>query len=273
MGTAVVGHVEWAEFAAVPAVPAASDVVHARSWWAVPGGGGAVAAVQLARLGGSCDLLTAVGDDALGRRTIEALEALGVSVHAAVRDVVTRRQFVHVDDGGERTITVLGDRLAPERADALPWEELARADAVYFTAGDRAALEAARSARVLVVTPRARDPLWDADVRVDVLVHSGSDPSERFEPDRLRHPPRVVVTTLGARGGRWIAEDGTAGIWEAAPPPGPPADAYGCGDSFAAALTHGLGAGLPLADAVALGARAGAACLTGRGPYEAQLRA
>ncbi len=48
-------------------------------------------------------------------------------------------------------------------------------------------------------------------------------------------------------------------------------DSYGCGDSFAAGFTYGLGAGLDVADALALAARCGAVCLTGRGPYERQL--
>ena len=55
--------------------------------------------------------------------------------------------------------------------------------------------------------------------------------------------------------------------------PGPIRDAYGCGDSFAAGLTFALGDGRAIADAVELAARCGAACLTGRGPYERQLTA
>ncbi|MGB2711191.1 MAG: PfkB family carbohydrate kinase, partial [Conexibacter sp.] len=58
----------------------------------------------------------------------------------------------------------------------------------------------------------------------------------------------------------------------AAPLPGPPVDAYGCGDSFAAGLTYGLAAGIELDAALALGARCGAHCLTGRGPYAGQLQ-
>jgi len=50
-------------------------------------------------------------------------------------------------------------------------------------------------------------------------------------------------------------------------------DSYGCGDSFAAGLTYGLGAGMDVADALALAARCGAVCLTGRGPYGRQLSA
>jgi ribokinase len=55
--------------------------------------------------------------------------------------------------------------------------------------------------------------------------------------------------------------------------PGTVVDAYGCGDSFAAGLTFGLGRGDSVEDAVALAARCGAAVMTGRGPYAAQLDA
>ena len=53
MRLAVVGHVEWVEFLSVPHLPAAGEIVHATDSWAEPGGGGAVAAVQLAKLGGA----------------------------------------------------------------------------------------------------------------------------------------------------------------------------------------------------------------------------
>ena len=49
---AVVGHVEWVQFARVEHVPRAGEVVHARDAFEEPAGGGAVAAVQLARLAG-----------------------------------------------------------------------------------------------------------------------------------------------------------------------------------------------------------------------------
>jgi ribokinase len=46
-------------------------------------------------------------------------------------------------------------------------------------------------------------------------------------------------------------------------------DAYGCGDTFAAALTLALARGDALGEALAFAARAGATCLTGRGPFGA----
>ena len=60
--------------------------------------------------------------------------------------------------------------------------------------------------------------------------------------------------------------DGGIQEWEAAPLPGPRVDSYGAGDSFAAGLTYGLAEGRSPAEAATLGARCGAACLTGRGP-------
>ena len=54
-----------------------------------------------------------------------------------------------------------------------------------------------------------------------------------------------------------------------APLQGAVVDSYGCGDSFAAGVTAGLAASWPAAEAIALGARCGAACAGVFGPYPA----
>src|SRR5581483_6895936 len=118
MRVAVVGHVEWVEFARVEHVPAPGEIVHALETWEEPAGGGAVAAVQLANLNGSALLFTALGDDELGRRSRAELEARGVTVHAATVRGPQRRALTHVDAAGERTITVLGRKLVPSGEDA-----------------------------------------------------------------------------------------------------------------------------------------------------------
>ena len=74
----------------------------------------------------------------------------------------------------------------------------------------------------------------------------------------MRQPTR----TAGAAGGWVEAPDGRTSKWTAAPLPGPPVDAYGAGDSFAAGLTFGLADGRSPQDALALGARCGAACVS-----------
>jgi ribokinase len=267
---AVVGHVEWLEFALVDHVPAPGEIVTAAGGFELAAGGGAVAAVQLRKLAGAADFLTALGDDALALRSAEQLRGHGVELHAVARRRPQRRAFSHLDAHAERTITVLGERLVPHGEDPLPWDRLAAADGVYLTGGDAAAARAARRARVLVASARADDALRDSGVVPDVLVASASDAKERAGAAALRAPRRLVLTA-GGQGGRWEADDGTRGTWPAAELPGDPVDAYGCGDSFAAGLTYGLAAGMAIDAALALAARCGAHCLTGRGPYAAQL--
>jgi ribokinase len=268
----VVGHVEWIQFAVVEHVPEPGEIAHASESFELAAGGGAVAAVQLARLAGGARFLTAVGDDAHGALAVTQLGERGVDVRAAVRPHErTRRGFTFLDGAHERTITILDPRIVPHAADPLPWESLADLDAVYVTGGDAAALRAARAARVMVVTTRALDVLREAGIEADAIVFSAGDAGEAFDPAVLDPPPRLVFATRGGEGGEWTARDGRRGTWAPEPLPAPPVDAYGSGDSFAAGLAFGLGAGMDPAQAARLAARCGAACLTGRGPYAAQL--
>ena len=271
MRVAVVGHVEWVEFVRGDRVPAAGEIAHAMEGFEEPAGGGAVAAVQLARLAGRADLFTALGDDDLARRSRERLAELGVRVHAATRDAPTRRAFTFVDQQGERTITTIGERLAARGDDPLEWNLLRGADGVYVTAGDAAAISVARRARVLVATPRTGSALVEAKVKLDALVSSAEDEFESGLAARIEPRPDLLVATRGATGGHYETADGRSGSWPAVQPPGPIQDSYGCGDSFAATLAYGLAGGEAPDAALALAARAGATCLTGRGPYERQL--
>jgi ribokinase len=264
---AVVGHVEWIEFVRVDQVPARGEIVHAGEVWAEAAGGGAVAAVQLARLAGSSTLFTAVGDDELGRKVVPELERLGVTVHAAVRPEPQRRGFTYLDADGERTITVIGERLGPRRSDDLPWEELAGADGVYFVSGDAASVRAAREARALVATARSLPTLAEAGVELDALVRSRNDEGEIYRPGDIDPPPLADVATAGPLGGTYTLAGGAPAHFQAAAAPGPRQDAYGAGDSFAAGLTYGLAGGLSMDDAVALAARSGAAALSRRGAH------
>jgi ribokinase len=270
MRVAVVGHVEWVEFVRVERVPRPGEIVQALETWEEAAGGGAVAAVQLARLAGGCTLFTSLGADELGRRARQQLTEQGVTVRAMADPLPQRRAVCFVDEGGERTITVLGDKLRPSGGDSrLRWQELARADAAFFVSGDAEAVHAARLARVLVATSRELPTLRTAAVKLDVLVGSGEDEGEVYHPGDLEPPPNVVVTTSGPLGG-WVQPGGP---FRPAALPGPVIDAYGCGDSFAAGVTFGLARGDAIDDAVTLGARCGAAVLAGRGPYGAQLTA
>jgi ribokinase len=258
---AVVGHVEWVEFAHVDAVPRPGEIIHAKETWTQAAGGGAVAALQLQNMCGDVTFFTALGDDELGHSVEQELGAAGIRMEAVFRAEPQRRAFVFLDSNGERTITTINAKLGPHAADPLAWNELDRIDGVYFTGGDPSALREARRARALVATARELPTLKEAGVRLDAVVHSGIDAGEPYRPGDLEPPPRLVVTTEGAEGGSYLEGD-REGRWAAAPLPGPLVDTYGAGDSFAAGLAYGLGAGLPTEDALAVAARAAAEAMT-----------
>ena len=270
MRAAVVGHVEWVRFAAVERLPEQGEIIESSASWEEPAGGGAVAAGQLRNLAGDVDFFVAVGNDDLGRQAREGLVELGFCLHAATRDQPQRRAFTFVDSSGERTITVMGEKLHPHGADPLPWDELAKVDAVYFTAGDADALRAARQARVLVATARELPTLLEAQVPLDALVWSGRDPAEAYEPGQLDPPPDLIVSTMGRDGGSYVAGK-RSGSYAAAPLPRPLVNAYGAGDSFAAGLAFALARGDETEEALSFAAKCGAAAMTGRGAYEGQM--
>jgi ribokinase len=256
---AVVGHIEWVDFVPVERFPLPGEVVHASGSFAKAAGGGGVVAGVLAQLGAQVDLFTALGRDSQGEAAVRQLAEHGVSMQVAWRDEPTRRAVTLLEPDGERTIVTLGHRLEPAGGDLLEWERLEEADAAYFTAGDPAALEHARAARVLVASPRARLALEADGPSVDALVFSSRDQGEGRWAERAARRTRLFVATDGANGGRWWGE--STGTWNAAELPGEPRDAYGCGDSFAAGFTLGLAQAQSVAEAAALGARSGARCL------------
>jgi ribokinase len=264
MRAAVVGHVEWIEFVRVERVPVRGEIVGAQEYWAEPAGGGTVAAVQLSLLADSVLFFTSLGTDEIGRRARASLEERGVEVYAAFHETPQRRGFVYLDDGGERTITILGPKVGPRgHDDSLPWHELARCDAVYFCAGDVDALRVARRGRVLVATARELATLQRGAVELDALVGSGKDEAEAYRAGDLDPAPKLVVTTSGALGG-W-AQPG--GPYTAPPLEGEFADSYGAGDCFAAGLAFALAAELETSDALAFASRCGAGALAGPGVH------
>lgn len=262
---AVVGHIEWVSFLAVDQLPQPGRIGHALRDLEEPAGGGAVVAVQLARLlGRPVRFFTALGRDAIGEQCVERLSQLGLQLEVAWRDQPSRRGISFVDPEGDRAITVIGERLTPAAADPLPWQELEQCDGVFVTAADAAALRHCRQARVLAATPRVRLPvLEEAGVSLDALIGSALDPGEQVPEGSLSLQPALRIATEGAEGG-W-AQPG--GRYSAAALQAPVLDAYGCGDSFAAGVLAGLAAGWSTEQAISLGCHCGAACATRFGPY------
>lgn len=265
MKVAVVGHIEWGRFVRVDTVPSQGEIIHTNDSWEEVAGGGSVAAMQIAQLASSCMFFTAVGDDEVGRRSIEQLKSRGVEVYASTHgQTSTKDAFVYIDDENERTITVTGD-LKPDGNDtSLPWERLAEADVVYFVSGNQAALLSARKAKTLVSTARILPLLQELDIQLDALVCSIKDTGEQYHDGQLSPKPTFVVTTAGIKGGgvdngeKYVAEVLSESEL---------VDTYGCGDSFAAGLAFSLGQGDSLGKALELAAHCGAEAAKRRGSF------
>src|SRR5213078_2682334 len=132
-----------------------------------------------------CLFFTALGADERGRRSQAELKRLGIELRVIPDAEPTRRAFTYIDDTGERTITVLGEKLRPRGGDTrLPSREL--------------------------------PTLREAGVQLDALVGSGEDEGELYRPGELDPPPHFVVTTSGGLGG-WVQPGGP---FRPAPVPG-----------------------------------------------------
>ena len=271
MRVAVIGHVEHITLGRVPAVPRAGEIAHLEEPRFFPGGGGGIAFFQLTRSAAEVLLYTAVGNDEAAAAVRGRIAATRARIFAAERQAAHTRDLVMITPDGERTIVVVGEPLHPERADALPWDELSSCDGVYFTAQDPAAITAARAARILVVTARRRPALIRSGVRADVVLGSALDPREActlddFPPEQR---PAALVLTEGAAGGVVYTAEG-ARRFPAPQRSGKVRGAYGAGDSFAGALTYYLAKGLPVLEACTRAGHHGAAVLGTLEPLEAQ---
>ena len=271
MRIAVIGHAEHVAIAPVDALPAAGEILHLDAPVVIAGGGGGVAFFQFARSDAEVHFFTALGNDGAAVEVERQIRATGAAIHAMTRDAPHTRDVVLVTPDGERTIIVVGEPLHPRRDDPLPWQLLAGCDAAYFTARDPELLKTARAARLLVVTARRREALIASGARADVVIGSARDPRERSALADYHGLAGAVVMTDGARGGSVETSKGARGF-DAPPLPMPPVGAYGAGDTFAAALTYYVAAGMELMDAAGRAAAHGAAVLRGANPLDHQLR-
>ena len=262
---AVIGHVEWVQHARLHEPLERGAIIQLHDTFEEPGGGGGVAARALPALGAEARFITALGNDAAADESERVLRRDGCDLRVARRATPQNRVTTLAEPSGERTILVHGPNLHPAIDDPLDWDELAGFDGVFYTGDDPRTVVAARRARVLVATARRLASVVESRVQVDVLAASARDRGERYDPADLPVRPRLCVWSEGADGGRYLAEDGSEGRWEAARPPGPVVDTYGAGDVFMAALTLELGRGTGRDEALALAARAAAAQLTRRG--------
>ena len=235
---AVVGHVEWVNFLKVDQLPKPGVISHSKKSLGYPAGGGSIIAKTLSDLTlNQVHFFTALGNDDYGDKCFEFLSGMGIKLHVAWLDKPTRKGFSLIDSQGERAITVIGERLAPNYKDCLDWSILKNMDGIFITASDSKIFKMARSASILCTTPRVgMNTINESNVLVDGLIGSNLDPDEIFSFSELCVKPKYTIKTEGEKGG--IIFPG--GRYDAIKNNNPKVDSYGCGDSFAAGILYGL---------------------------------
>lgn len=286
----------------VPHHPAPDEKLRATSRLVAPGGPAAVAAAQVARLGGRAAFAGLVGDaaaDPFAALLRAAFAAEGVdttalaSVPAAVaRDFETPLAAILVKPDATRA--VLSHRPPPPScvthwvtqglgAPVFPAARVVLADG-HRPEWNEAVVAHARALGAPLVLDAGSwtDSVRSLAPRTDHLVASeacardaldGLDPASA-PPDRLREalraaPAATVVVTLGPRGLVWDS-GGSPGNAGALPARRIDAtDTTGAGDAFHGAYALGLARGLALPDTLRLASAAGALACTRPGAWPA----
>jgi ribokinase len=247
-----------------------------------PGGKGLNQAVAAARLGLRTGFVGAVGSDEAGAELLEVLLREGVAAFVRTETVATGLAVVLSDERGDSTITVSPganayvDREAVE--DAAEQLRTARAVLVQHEipeSGLRAAAEL--SGGLLVLNPAPGRPVaTEVLVRVDLLVPNRHelavllgvaeppvDGDAAIEMARSLRLPGTVVVTLGEDGAVVIDPDGTA--HRVAAEQVEVVDTTAAGDTFCAALVHGVLGGADLVEAAQWASRVAAQTVGTRG--------
>jgi ribokinase len=261
-------------------LPQPGETVLGRDFTTVPGGKGANQAVAVARAGGDCAFIGAVGADPFGAQLRAQLDAAGVDAsRLRVVDGASGVALIAVDDAGENLIVVApGANAAVTGLSAADEELIVGADALMCqlevpVGAVTAAARAARAAGVRVVlnaAPARPLPVELVGV-VDLLlvnqVEARTVAGITADVDGLLDAlvevaPRVVLT-LGPAGVAYADADGAR---LRVPAPAVSAmDSTAAGDAFAGAFVVAWAEGRPVEEALPWACAAGAACARRRG--------
>jgi sulfofructose kinase len=267
----------------VPHHPAPDEKLRATDLRLAPGGPAAVAAAQIARLGGRPAFAGVLGDDPLAALLRSALAAEGIDTAAlltlpghptplaallvkpdATRAVVSHRPAPRQSVTKLVTLpparVLLADGHRPEWNPALLVHTRATASPLVLDAGSwtDSIRELAPHADHLVASEAcARAALADLD--------PAATPPAELRAALLAAPDATVVVTLGPRGLLWQtpAENGTLAAFRIES-----VDTTGAGDAFHGAYAIGLARGLPLPALLRFASAAGALACTRPGAWD-----
>ena len=280
-----------------PRVPVGGETLNGHEFSTLPGGKGANQAVACARLGGKVSMIGHVGDDGFGHTLRDGLAGDGIDVAgvAVAASVGTGVAMILVEDIGQNRIVLAAgangaltsadiDRRAAAIEGAallvvqleIPMPAVQRAIAIAHAAGVPVLLNPAPAAQL-------PDDMWS---QIAILVPNESEASllagipvtdapSAYAAARIFRARGVacVLITLGKQGVVVVDDTGErhlpAQVVKAV-------DTTAAGDTFIGGLTAGLIDGLGLDDAVSLGQRASALCVTRHGaqpsiPYRREL--
>jgi ribokinase len=275
----------------VPRLPAAGETVLGSKFATTPGGKGANQAVAARRAGAEVVFITAVGNDALGRQTLEHYrsEKLDTSHARVVAGAASGVALIFVGESGENMIGVApgaNHELTPADIDSVPDSVFAKGDVLLVSleiplaTAKRALRRGFDAGMFTILNPAPAPKIVAPDISellkgavaitpnsVEALALAGLDPGAATESDwsvcgfRLKAMgPAAVVITLGSQGCRVIHEK----VWPAIPAPTVEVvDTVGAGDAFNGALAAALSAGRAFSrEVVAWASAAGALAVT-----------
>ena len=280
-----------------PRVPVGGETLHGHEFSTLPGGKGANQAVACARLGAKVAMIGQVGNDGFGTTLRDGLAADGIDVNGVLQTsaVGTGVAMILVEDIGQNRIVLAAGAngaLTPDDIDAqtaliggaamvvlqleVPMPVVERAIAIAHSAGVP-----------VLLNPGPAKPLAEALwSQIDLLIPNESeaellsgiavtDAASAYTAARVfrQRGVKCVLITRGANGVAVIDDAGErhlpAHVVKAV-------DTTAAGDTFIGGLTAGLVEGMAMDEAVALGQRASALCVTRHGaqpsiPYRREI--
>ena len=280
-----------------PRVPVGGETLHGHEFSTLPGGKGANQAVACARLGAKVAMIGQVGNDGFGTTLRDGLAADGIDTSGVLQTsaVGTGVAMILVEDIGQNRIVLAAGAngaLTPADIDAhaariggaamlvlqleVPMPVVQRAIGIAHAAGVP-----------VLLNPGPASPLPEAVwSQIDILVPNESeatllsgvevsDATSAYAAAKVfrQRGVKCVLITLGANGVAVVDDGGErhlpAHVVKAV-------DTTAAGDTFIGGISAGLVEGMPIDDAVALGQRASALCVTRHGaqpsiPYRREI--
>lgn len=252
---------------AMPHLPTAGETLSASGLEQFLGGKGANMSVAAVRAGSTVHHIGAVGPE--GAWAVERLSEYGVDTRRIARvEVPTGHAIIAVEQAGENQII-----LFPGANRAITGDQIRSAlsgasvdDILVFQNETNQQAEAAKQARDLGLRVAYAAAPFEAEAVHAVLPYLDILFLNEVEAEQLRQatgkaPQDLgvadVIVTLGAKGARHF--DGRTGeVLEVPALPVTPVDTTGAGDTFTGYVLSGLDRGLPMPQAMAQAARAGA---------------